>query len=656
MMIFYDKKTINMKIANFTINYVLDLPRIIKRFTVISLDIILCVFTTWFSYYLRLGHFIKLTDDFRHAILVSLISIVIAIPIFIKFGLYRHIFRYSGMSALIITSKSIALYGLFFSLILMYVGIENVPRTIGIIQPLLMLLAIGGSRAFARFFLTDLYLARIIGSKLTKILIYGAGESGRQLMEAIGSSRDMQMVGFVDDDPKLSGQNLNGMNIYNTKNIAELIKQLNVNTVFIALPRSAKLKKIEIIEELFKLKVVVRIVPNFTDILHGKLQISDLRNIEIEDLLERDLVPPDFDLMRQTTKDQVIIISGAGGSIGSEICRQICQLEPRTIILIEHSEFALYKIFEELKSKFTKNSIKIVPLLASVRDRQRMNSIFSIWRPHVVYHAAAYKHVPLVEQNLLEGIRNNVFGTIILAELSITFGVERFVLISTDKAVRPTNIMGASKRLAEMCLQALSENSERTIFTMVRFGNVLGSSGSVVPIFRQQINEGGPITLTHPDVTRYFMTIPEASELVIQACSMACGGEVFVLDMGQPVKIYDLAKRIIELSGHELRDIDNPDGDIEIKVTGLRPGEKLYEELLIGNDSSRTTHERILMAHEEFLSWSILEDKLHDLNSVMDLNDLPRVYSTLENIVHGFRPSDIIVDSIYRADDFFSIS
>lgn len=650
-MIFYDEKTSKMKIANSTINSVLDLPRSIKRIAVITLDVISCVFTTWFAYYLRLGRVIQLSDDFRHPLFVCSISIIIAIPVFIKFGLYRHIFRYSGMSALIITSKSIALYGLIFSLILMFVGIENVPRTIGIIQPLLMLLAIGGSRAFARFFLTDLYLSRILGAKSNRVLIYGAGESGRQLMEAISSSHDMQMVGFIDDDPKLAGQNLNGKNIYDANNPTELIKQLNVDTVFFALPRIAKLKKIEIINELLKLKVVVRAVPNFTDILHGKLQISDLRNIDIEDLLGRDSVPPDLQLMRQTTKDRIVMITGAGGSIGSEICRQILQLEPRAILLVENNEFALYKIFEELKSKITKSTIKLVPLLASVRDRQRLNDIFSIWKPHIIYHAAAYKHVPLVEHNLLEGIRNNVFGTIVLAELSHLFGVRRFVFISTDKAVRPTNIMGASKRLAEMCLQALSENSESTIFTMVRFGNVLGSSGSVVPIFRKQINDGGPITLTHPDVTRYFMTIPEASELVIQACSMSHGGEVFVLDMGKPVKIYDLAKRIIELSGHELRDEDNPDGDIEVKITGLRPGEKLYEELLIGNDPSPTSHERILMAHEEYLSWSVLENKLSDLQAAMDLNDLQLVYSMLENLVHGFTPCNSIVDYTHSADD-----
>jgi len=482
------------------------------------------------------------------------------------------------------------------------------------------------------------------------VMIYGAGEAGRQLAAAMANSHEMRVVGFLDDDERLYGQVLNGLRIYGPDDLEGLVLSLQISDVLLALPSISRHRRNEILSQMLHAKVSVRTLPSVSDLAQGRVTISDLRELDIDDLLGREPVTPDTLLLGKNTTDKVVLVTGAGGSIGSELCRQILKIGPAILLLVEQSEFALYQIHQELQAKLANqpdSSIRLVPLLASVRDEERMREIMSTWKPQTVYHAAAYKHVPLVEHNPAEGIKNNVLGTLTAARAAAEQGVADFVLISTDKAVRPTNIMGASKRLAEMVLQALAADSSGTRFSMVRFGNVLGSSGSVVPKFRQQIRDGGPVTVTHADITRYFMTIPEAAQLVIQAGAMAMGGDVFVLDMGQPVKIMDLATRMIELSGLTVRDEENPDGDIGIEVTGLRPGEKLYEELLIGDNPKSTSHPRIMKAHEEFLLWPQLEEKLRVLRMALDVNDVGVVRLMLEQLVSGYQPHEEIVDWIY---------
>jgi FlaA1/EpsC-like NDP-sugar epimerase len=413
------------------------------------------------------------------------------------------------------------------------------------------------------------------------------------------------------------------------------------------MPALSRTRRNEILSQMRNAHVAVRTLPSVSDLVQGKVGVSDLQELDIDDLLGREPVTPNHLLMAKNTQGKVVMVTGAGGSIGSELCRQMVAMKPRKLLLIELSEFALYAVHQELSEKLAGQATELIPLLASVQDADRMREIMATWRPHTVYHAAAYKHVPLVEHNPAEGVKNNVLGTLHTAQAAVEYGVADFVLISTDKAVRPTNTMGASKRLAEMVLQALAAEHATTTFAMVRFGNVLGSSGSVVPRFRQQIRDGGPITLTHPDITRYFMTIPEAAQLVIQAGAMAKGGDVFVLDMGESVKIIDLARRMVELSGLTLRDADNPEGDIAIEITGLRPGEKLYEELLIGDNPQPTLHPRIMKAHEEFMPWAAFEDKLNALTMALGVNDVGLIRAMLKELVRGFEPTDEIVDWVY---------
>jgi FlaA1/EpsC-like NDP-sugar epimerase len=458
------------------------------------------------------------------------------------------------------------------------------------------------------------------------------------------------VVGFLDDDDRLHGQVLNGLTVYGHDDLPGLIESQGVTDVLLALPTVQRKRRNQILERMLAYHIAVRTLPTLGDLAQGKVTISDVKELDIDDLLGREPVIPNHILLGKCVTDKVVLVTGAGGSIGSELCRQIIRLEPLTLLLVEQSEYALYELHQELIGRsdaVAEKRISLVPLLASVRDEVRMREIMSTWQPHTVYHSAAYKHVPLVEHNPAEGVRNNVFGTMTAARVAAEQGVADFVLISTDKAVRPTNIMGASKRFAEIVLQALAENASRTKFSMVRFGNVLGSSGSVVPKFRQQIRDGGPITLTHADITRYFMTIPEAAQLVIQAGAMAKGGDVFVLDMGQPVKIMDLARRMIELSGLMVQDEQNPEGDIEIQITGLRPGEKLYEELLIGDNPAATSHPRIMKAHDDFLPWPSLEEKLNTLSIALNVNDVDVIKAMLEQVVSGYQPNENIVDWVY---------
>ncbi|WP_435686392.1 polysaccharide biosynthesis protein, partial [Sedimenticola selenatireducens] len=510
--------------------------------------------------------------------------------------------------------------------------------------------AVGGSRALARYWLGGMYQSQLKIAALPKALIYGAGMSGRQLASAMANSLEVRVTGFLDDDDRLHGQSLNGLPVYGLDDLPGLIESRGVTDVLLALPSVQRKRRNEILERMLNYHVAVRTLPSLGDLAQGKVTLSDVRELDIDDLLGREPVAPNHILLGKCVTDKVVLVTGAGGSIGSELCRQLVKLAPATLLLVEQSEFALYELHQELLGRLAASSekrITLIPLLSSVRDEVRMREIISTWQPHTVYHAAAYKHVPLVEHNPAEGVRNNVFGTLTAARVAAEQGVTDFVLISTDKAVRPTNIMGASKRLAEIVLQALAVESPRTKFSMVRFGNVLGSSGSVVPKFRQQIRDGGPITLTHADITRYFMTIPEAAQLVIQAGAMAKGGDVFVLDMGQPVKILDLARRMVELSGLTVQDDANPDGDIDIQITGLRPGEKLYEELLIGDNPETTSHPRIMKAHDEFLPWPALKEKLDTLTIALNVNDVDVIKAILEQVVSGYQPDEKIVDWVY---------
>ncbi len=623
---------------------ILALPRIAKRFVALLVDTGLCVFTVWLAYYLRLGEFVALSDS---ALWATVAAIGIAIPIFIVSGLYRAIFRYSGWPALLTVARAVAVYGLLYAAVFTAMGVTGVPRTVGIIQPILLLLFVGASRAMVRVWLGDQYLNILKQASRPKVLIYGAGSTGRQLVAAMANSHEMQVVGFLDDDDRLHGHVLNGQPIYNPADLSDLAAALAISDVLLAMPSLNRNRRNEILAQMRSARVAVRTLPSVTDLAQGKVSISDLRELDIDDLLGREAVMPNHILMAMNVRSKVVMVTGAGGSIGSELCRQILAVGPSKLLLIEQSEFALYAIHQELEEKMAERDIVLVPLLASVQHDDRMREIMTTWHPDTVYHAAAYKHVPLVEHNPAEGIMNNVMGTLRTAQVAAEVGVSDFVLISTDKAVRPTNIMGASKRLAEMALQALAATKPKTKFSMVRFGNVLGSSGSVVPKFRQQIRDGGPITLTHPDITRYFMTIPEASQLVIQAGAMAKGGDVFVLDMGEPVRIVDLAHRMVELSGLTVKDEQNPEGDIEIEITGLRPGEKLYEELLIGDNPKPTTHSRIMKAHEEFMPWHVLSDKLKALEMALKVNDVSVIRLMLQQLVTGYTPSDDIVDWVY---------
>ncbi len=627
--------------------HLLNLPRASKRLLALSVDTVICIMTVFFAYYLRLGFWLWPTGT---QWLSFVAAILLATPLFINFGLYRAIFRYAGWAALVAVARSVGLYGLLYSAVFTFIGVAGIPRTIGLIQPILLFMAIGGSRAVARYWLGGGYHALMRLGELPKVLIYGAGSAGRQLAAAMANGEEMKIVGFVDDDKTLHGSVLNGKMIYPSDNLPQLVATLGVTDILLALPSVSRKRRIEVVEMVGRASVGVRTLPGLMDLAQGRVTINDLRELDIEDMLGRDAVTPNQILLGKNITGKIVLVTGAGGSIGSELCRQILHLNPATLLLVEMSEYALYAINEELSQKIGDDAeltARVLPLLGSVQDENRMRAILSAWKPNTIYHAAAYKHVPLVEHNPAEGLRNNVFGTLNMAQLAAEQGVQDFVLISTDKAVRPTNVMGTSKRLAEMILQALASKGGTTRFSMVRFGNVLGSSGSVVPLFRKQIKNGGPITITHEDITRYFMTIPEAAQLVIQAGAMAVGGEVFVLDMGNPVRIIDLARKMVEFSGLTVRDETNPDGEIEIAVIGLRPGEKLYEELLIGNDPVTTNHPRIMKARDPFLAWLDLEQELDTLAAAIGREDVYFVRTKLRQLVEEFTPSDDVVDWVH---------
>ena len=611
----------------------------------------------WVSFSLRLGEWYFPKEGL---LFVFAVGPAIAVPIFLKFGLYRAIIRYIGGRALWTVFQAVTLYALVFTVIVFLLGpqLGLIPRTVPFINWLMLLLLVGGSRFVARWWLADVYAK--LGGKVAQdccsmpVIIYGAGNAGVQLASALGYGQEFNPVAFIDDDKLLHNQKVNGLRIYPLTSLSYLLERHGATEVLLAIPSATRVRRNEIIRLLEPYPVHVRTMPGMSDIAQGKVKFDELQEVDIADLLGRDAVEPNQALLHANIAGKVVMVTGAGGSIGSEICRQIIQLKPAKLVLFELNEFALYSIEKELNYSLSlikeKLAFDIVPVLGSIADEKRVRKVCEFFNIQTIYHAAAYKHVPLVEQNSCEAIKNNVFGTLSIAQAAIKAKVETFVLISTDKAVRPTNTMGATKRFAELVLQALSlEKNHKTRFTMVRFGNVLGSSGSVIPLFREQIARGGPVTVTDSRIIRYFMTIPEAAQLVIQAGAMGMGGDVFVLDMGEPIRIVDLAKRMINLSGLEVLDENHPAGEIEISYTGLRPGEKLYEELLIGDNVSDTAHCRIMRAEEEVIVWRDLNSRLQALKAALENEDFEGVRDVLKQSVSGFVPQCKVSDLLATA-------
>lgn len=621
---------------------ILSLPRFTKRLIAIICDLILCVASVIGAFFLRLDKLIILEGT---SISATLISVLIALPIFWISGLYRTIFRFSGLNIIFSVSAAILFYSFIYFFIFTIYTIDGVPRSIGIIQPMLLFFGVISSRLFAKFVLSENYKKKKRSLKPT--LIYGAGNAGRQLASSLENNFEFKIVGFLDDDKRLHRQVLEGYTIYDPNHLENVIQSKDVEIVLLALPSISRFRRNEILKILRHYKLTVQTLPSISDLIKGKVSISDIKELDVNDIINREIVPPKKELLYRNITSQVILVTGAGGSIGSEICRQIIKGKPKKLILCEISEFALYKIYEELIN--IKQDLMIYPILANVQDQTKMKEVIKTFEVNTIYHAAAYKHVPLVEANICEGVLNNVFGTFSVSNVAIQNGVSNFVLISSDKAVRSTNVMGATKRLAELCIQALyyKSNDHKINMSMVRFGNVLESSGSVIPKFKQQIKMGGPITLTHVDVTRYFMTISEAAQLVMQAGAMSKACDVFVLDMGKSIKIKDLIYRIVDLSGLSIKDEDNPNGDIEIKITGLRDGEKLYEELLLGENPQSTEHSKIQKAQDPFIPLDKLEKELETLKRLSVENKSLDVKKLLEKIVSSYQSDTNLIDYIY---------
>jgi len=664
------------------ISKIVSLSRNSKRTVLLLVDLLLVVGALWVAFSLRLGLWFTVEDDIFWLFAAAPL---IAIPIFIQFGLYRAIIRYLGIRAAWTVVQSVALYAVLWGLLALLSGVEGVPRSVVLINAMVALLAVGGSRVLMRWLLNQGQgeKGKSGGRLQTRVVIFGAGEAGRQLAVGLAQSRDYRLHGFVDDSPDLQGREMMGVQILASSQLEPFVNKHGVTDLLLAIPSISQKQRNRIIERLRHLSLRIRTLPGLVEMASGEASLADLHELDIEDLLAREPAEPDESLLQTEVSGQIVMVTGAGGSIGSELCRQILRRRPKVLLLFELSEFALYEIHQHLL-QFVHNLVseseseserrgvslvpKIIPLMGSVQDERRVSEVLQTWRPHIIYHAAAMKHVPLVEHNIAEGVKNNIFGTLTMAKMAIEQQVSKFILISTDKAVNPTNVMGSTKRGCELILQALvaeraplfeplgddmptKQLERKTHLSMVRFGNVLGSSGSVVPMFRKQIQNGGPITLTHQEIVRYFMTIPEAAQLVMQAGAMSeesDTAEVFVLDMGEPVKIHDLARRMVELSGLRVRDEKCPEGDIEIKITGLRPGEKLYEELLIGNNPIPTQHQRIMKANEEFIPWGELQTQLHTLQIATENNDVEMIRSLLEQLIDGYKPEEQIVDWVYR--------
>jgi FlaA1/EpsC-like NDP-sugar epimerase len=698
---------------------ILSIPRPAKRSILIAADSVLLIGALWLSFSLRLENWYWPRGGVNNPIvLLVLFAPVFAVPVFAHFGLYRTIIRYLGMRAVWSIVKAVMVYAALWGLIVFLTGVQGVPRSVVPINAMVAVLAIGGFRMFARWLLRKIedsvHIKHTRGGAgadavvhhQSRVVIFGAGSAGRQLAVGLGQSRECVLLAFVDDRIELHGRELMGVPIISQGELQDFVASHQVDDILLAMPSITRKQRSVIIEHLRPLNVRIRTLPELMAMAKGKVDYADLHDLDINDLLAREPAEPDEVMLEQQVTGKTIMVTGAGGSIGSELCRQILQRKPKVLLLFELSEFSLYTLHNELldtlhhltNEKRNHGAVglvpTIIPLLGSVADESRVSDIILTWKPNIIYHAAAVKHVPIVEHNIAECVKNNVLGTLVMAKVAIEQQVERFILVSTDKAVNPTNAMGASKRCCELILQALAAEQNPsfepmwdgkpsaqvlriTQFAMVRFGNVLGSSGSVVPYFRQQIAQGGPITLTHQDIIRYFMTIPEAAQLVMQTGAMAgascmadgaskdigagisadrIGGdgrvsseaEVYVLDMGEPVKIIDLARRMVELSGFRVKDENTPEGDIAIEVVGLRPGEKLYEELLIGNNPQATQHPRIMKANETFLPWSELQPMITSLRMAAVNGDVMMIRSMLQQLVPEYRPDEKVVDWVYR--------
>ena len=650
----------------------LGLPRRQKRVLQVLADVVLVWLALWMAFVVRLG-VDDMVNPFTRYLWLFVSAPLVAIPLFIRFGMYKAVMRYFGNDALVAIIKAVSLSSLILGIVVYWYSNHQpiIPRSIIFNYWWLSLITIGGLRlAMRQYFLRDWFAAsqhvpftnRQDG--LPKVAIYGAGAAGNQLVAALRMGRVMRPVAFIDDDSSISDRVISGLQVYKPKHIQRMIENTGAQEILLAIPSSTRGRRREILGFLGEYSLHVRSIPGFMDLASGRVKVDDIQEVDIADLLGRDAVPVQEELLEHCIKAQNVLVTGAGGSIGSELCRQILTLRPKILLLFEHSEFNLYNILSELEQCIDRESltIKVIPILGTVRDQDKLLEVMMSWGVDTVYHAAAYKHVPMVEHNVSEGILNNVMGTTSAAQAALQAGVPNFVLVSTDKAVRPTNVMGSTKRLSEMVLQALSNELapiflndtsnisrvNKTRFTMVRFGNVLGSSGSVIPLFHKQIKAGGPLTVTHPSITRYFMTIPEAAQLVIQAGSMGRGGDVFVLDMGEPVKIAELAEKMIHLSGLSVRSTSNPLGDISIEFTGLRPGEKLYEELLIGDNVIATRHSMIMSANEDYVPWDVLKVKLSEMMGAIDSRDFSLIRKLLRELVSGYAPDGEIVDWFYQ--------
>ncbi|WP_036773030.1 polysaccharide biosynthesis protein [Photorhabdus australis] len=611
--------------------------RLIKTIVLLIVDIFIIVISYWLSMWLRLDREVPIYS-LQHWLTI-IFTIPLTLFIFLRIGFYRPILKYVNMSIL-----KWAIVGSFLStLLLTAISLYQqafIPRTVPIIYFSFLVISLCGTRFLYRT------LRNLLRYKGAPVIIYGAGESGRQLLPILREHREFNPIAFVDDNAKLHDLSIHGVYVFSPEKITLLVEKYNIKKILLAIPSASISNRKKILDRLQKEHCEILTIPSFNDLVEGKAQINSLKRVSINDLLGREQVNPLQNLLSKNIKNKNVLVTGAGGSIGSELCRQIITQSPTQLILFELTEYCLYSIEKELQKINSENdwNITIIPILGDIKDSDKINKIINKFNINTIYHAAAYKHVPLVEMNTIEGVNNNIFGTLSLAKAAVNQEVDKFVLISTDKAVRPTNTMGATKRFAELILQAFAKENTHTKFSMVRFGNVLGSSGSVVPLFEKQIKSGGPITLTHKDITRYFMTIPEAAQLVIQAGALGNNGDVFVLDMGESVKIYDLARKMINLSGLTVKDETNPHGDIEIKTTGLRPGEKLYEELLIGDNVSGTNHPRIMTANEVFLTWDKLNPLLNNLKTSCENYDFENIRKILTNAPIDFNPKDYIYD------------
>ena len=617
---------------NIFFNRIINLNRLTKQLILILIDTFLIIFILLSSFSIRLGYWYWPKDEL---LLIIFLAPIFAIPIFMSFKLYRSVLRYIGVKAFSAIIQGVTLYAVIWGLIGYMAMIEGIPRSVILINWMLALILICGFRVGARWGLN--FYSNSYNSKKINVIIYGAGSAGRMLSNVLQLSEQYNQIAYIDDILAKDRTYINNIPVFAYDNIQALIEENDVNEILLALPSMSRKNKYEVIKKLSSLSVHVRSLPSLSEIAEGKVKIDDLLEIDLSDVLGRDVVKPNINLLKTNITNKIVLVTGAGGSIGSELCRQIVQLKPKILILFDLSESSLFKIEQEIL-QLKVSVCKIYAVLGSVRDKLRVESIFEQFGIQTIYHAAAYKHVPLVEFNQSEGVLNNIIGTQIIAEAAIRFNVEVFILISTDKAVRPTNTMGATKRVCELILQALSKNSHNTCFTMVRFGNVLDSSGSVIPTFKKQIKDGGPITVTDKKIERYFMIIPEAVELVIQAGAMAKGGEVYVLDMGKPVLINDLAIKMIQLSGLKVLDENNPDGDIEIKYIGLRPGEKMYEELLVEGNIDKTDHKLIMSATENMIDWDELMVILKQIQDAALNSNRVKIRELLVELVPEFKP------------------